>query len=192
MQLIVIAALPLVACAARSPAPEFVVDSGKSSKSAAFDSPRRSCVDAPPEPPAPAPFVIPANFVGIAGRVRDPRGWTVPGATVVVLTPRPSVEVTNDDGRYAIALPPGTYDVTFYAEDQQVDVKSVAVPRGGHATLDQVVPVEPRNPGASAKVAEYVNVSLPSRGFEDQVLGGELVGIEHVGDSHKPPWPDCR
>lgn len=73
----------------------------------------------------------------IAGTVTDTRsGERLPGVTVVATSPTSKqtyAELTGEDGDYAIAVPPGTYSVTFYYADATVERRNIAV-RKDHAT----------------------------------------------------------
>src|ERR1700687_5540936 len=67
----------------------------------------------------------------IVGKVTDPNGQVVPGATVTVKSVDTGREVTatsNGEGSYTVpALQPGSYDVTVHAGNFKPNTKRVQV-----------------------------------------------------------------
>src|SRR5689334_11363782 len=78
-----------------------------------------------------------ANSGNIEGRVVDPNGAAVAGATVTATNQQTGLEksaTTNDEGGFSIILlPPGTYTVKTSASGfSQSEVKDVTVTVGSH------------------------------------------------------------
>src|SRR5256714_5555161 len=82
-----------------------------------------------------------ANSGNIEGRVIDPNGAAVAGATVTATNQQTGLEksaTTNDEGGFSIILlPPGTYTVKTSASGfSQSEVKDVTVTVGSHTPVD--------------------------------------------------------
>jgi len=87
-----------------------------------------------------------ANSGNIEGRVVDPNGAIVAGATVSATNQQTGLEkstVTKDDGTFSIILlPPGVYSVVIGAPGfSKAEVKDVTVTVGSHAPVDVVLSV---------------------------------------------------
>lgn len=74
------------------------------------------------------------NSSTITGAVIDPQGARLPGAYVRVLSPddiaKTALAVTNAYGRYAVAVPPGTYDVMVWLAGFRTSMIRVQAPAG--------------------------------------------------------------
>src|SRR5436190_21997201 len=82
-----------------------------------------------------------ANSGNIEGRVNDPNGAAVAGATVTATNQQTGLEksaTTNNEGGFSlILLPPGTYTVKTSASGfSQSEVKDVTVTVGSHTPVD--------------------------------------------------------
>lgn len=84
---------------------------------------------------------------GLSGSVRDEAGKPVGGAMVVprsLQQPGPAIPelaiLTDDSGRYAWPLPPGSYDLVVTADGHQVAQRRGSVTEGALTTLDFVLP----------------------------------------------------
>lgn len=83
---------------------------------------------------------------GLSGSVRDDAGKPVGGAMVVprsLQRPGPAIPelaiLTDDSGRYAWPLPPGSYELTVTADGHQVAQRRGSVTEGSLTTLDFVL-----------------------------------------------------
>jgi outer membrane receptor for ferrienterochelin and colicins len=80
-----------------------------------------------------------APRAGLAGVVRDPQGGAIPGATVIVRRAgdpgAPRLLDTEWDGRFAVALAPGEYEIEVRAAGFGAVTRAIAVPAGTELTL---------------------------------------------------------
>ena len=74
----------------------------------------------------------------IAGHVNRPDGTPIPGVSVRV-EPVGQEALTDGEGRYEIAVPPGTYSVVFSLADRTVTETGVEVTAEGVRTVDRSV-----------------------------------------------------
>ncbi|HTM22595.1 MAG TPA: TonB-dependent receptor, partial [Kofleriaceae bacterium] len=151
-----------------------------------------------------------ATTGAIQGRVLDESGARLIGVTVVATSPAlqgSQSAVTDDAGRYRIAgLPPGSYLVTFYYADLQVERRGVTVPLGQVTEVDQKLaggaggetievhgqgsPIDPTSTNQGARVTQdqLRNLPIPGRTF-DSALGaapgsqGDSFGVGFSGST---------
>src|SRR5258708_5990358 len=94
----------------------------------------------------------------LKGKVTDPNGAVVPGATVTVKSVNTAAERTataDSDGQYTITnLQPGLYDVTFKGGSFAAVTQRVEVTTGARVTLDQQLGLQ--------AVSGTVNVVAPA------------------------------
>ena len=124
-------------------------------------------------------FVLPAADAVLRGRVRDPSGFAVRGASVTVVGDQASGRsaVTDDAGRFAISdLAPGSYTVEIS------QAKFPAVRRKGH-TGDSVELELPLGGGLAAVVRDAHNRE-PLVGVHVTAHGPGGAGAEAVTDEH--------
>ena len=108
----------------------------------------------------------------ITGTVRSESGEPVDGASVAVVgAPQPTSVVSNAQGVYRVALPPGTYDiVVMRIGHAQRRIDNVSVPAGQTTTLDILLPTH-------AEELDVVQVTV-DRG--DAARVSEAVQTVHV------------
>lgn len=99
-----------------------------------------------PVPVAVAGKGAPTFKQGLSGSVRDEAGKPVVGAMVVprsLQRPGPAIPelaiLTDDSGRYAWPLPPGSYELVVTADGHQVAQRRGSVTEGTLTTLDIVL-----------------------------------------------------
>jgi hypothetical protein len=87
----------------------------------------------------------------ISGRITDPNGALVVGATITIVrrsSHAPIVKRSNRKGQYAADLEPDTYDVTVTAPGFKTVMRSTGVVGGSHSYMDFVLyPGELGSPG---------------------------------------------
>ena len=93
------------------------------------------------------PGVVAVQDAAISGTVTDTTGLILPGVTAEARDAAgggpPRTAVTDGSGMFTIALPPGTYDVTFTLPGFQAAVRSaVQVGAGATANVDMELVVE--------------------------------------------------
>ena len=97
-----------------------------------------------------SPSPIQAKFKsGIAGRLTDPNGAVIAGATIRIITRSTKKRVsfmTDDKGEYIADLDPDVYDVEADAAGfKKTKRKSIAVVREARSYIDFVLEPGPRN-----------------------------------------------
>lgn len=78
----------------------------------------------------------------IAGRITDPNGAVVVGATITIVgrsSKTTVVKKSNVKGEYVVDLDPDTYDVTAAAPGFKTATRSSAVSRGSRSYMDFVL-----------------------------------------------------
>ncbi|MEN3337573.1 MAG: hypothetical protein V7647_1249 [Acidobacteriota bacterium] len=83
------------------------------------------------------------NFVAVAGTVRDAAGGTIAGATVILRSAQHEQQtVTGADGRFSVAVPPGTRVELTVRAPGFAEVTRVIAPSAGAAALELVMSPE--------------------------------------------------
>jgi outer membrane receptor protein involved in Fe transport len=137
---------------------------------------------APPPVPAPPPTAAPAvapapGFTGVYGIVTDAKtGEPLIEATVKVVKGGTQSALTDLDGRYELALPPGSYELRIFYELHQSKRIGVDVMRGEARTLDVALLPD------SAAVEEVVVEAKVDKDTETGVLVERKKAAE-VSDS---------
>jgi hypothetical protein len=136
-------------------------------------------------------FVVHGAGGRIEGKVTDPKGAAIPGATVTVInksTKQSLTAVTDGQGRYKVeGLPAGTYDVAISAkgfkDGQQADV---TVEDGSVKPVDsrlEVAPVEAQVKVTTGSQKGNLNpgyVSLRQLAKADQDFGGPYATVNNL------------
>ncbi|MCU1267617.1 MAG: hypothetical protein JWM21_3935 [Acidobacteria bacterium] len=126
-----------------------------------------------------------ATTGNIEGRVLDPKGAAIPGATIVAVNQDTGLEkttTTNDEGGFSlILLPPGNYTVRANANGfAQSEIKNVNVHVGGRTPLDLnltvggatgTVTVSSEAPAIETSVTS-VSTTINSRAIENLPVNG--------------------
>jgi len=137
------------------------------------------------------PFVVAHGAGGrIEGRVTDPKGAVVLGATVMVTDPlskQTFSAVTDDQGRYKVeGLKAGTYTVTISAKGfTNARREDVAVAEGAVATFDAALEITAVETAVSVGTAAKVNSDptyqqLRQIGKNAQDLGGPFATVTNL------------
>src|SRR5262245_54234372 len=125
----------------------------------------------------------------IEGRITDPKGAGVPGATVTVTstaTKQVSTALADEQGRYKVeALPPGTYAIKVsakgFAEGQKENIKVV---EGAAAAVDvqlEIAPVEAQVKIAATKGnTDPIYQQLRQLGKTDQDFAGTYASVNNL------------
>ncbi len=124
--------------------------------------------------------MAPAQSTGnLRGRVLDPSGAGVPGATVTMSGPNNSVQVTQTDSSGAFnspPLPPGMYTVRISANGFALAEKTLDLPAGRPTTLDTTLSVAAEK--QEVTVADTQKVELdPAQNAGALVLKGTDIDI---------------
>ncbi len=149
-----------------------------------------------------------APSIGVRGVVRDTKSGEKLAGVTVVATGRnqdSQAAITDDTGAYALAIPAGTYTLSFYYGDVTIERKNVTVARERLAVVDQkldqrasageVIQITASAPrintsgtaqGVTVDRMYYDNVPIPGRTFEGQL--GSAAGSSG-GGAYKPPPP---
>src|SRR5215813_1856821 len=125
----------------------------------------------------------------IEGRLTDPKGAGIPGATVTVTnstTKQESTAVTDNQGRYKVdALPPGTYTLKVSAKGfAEVQKENIKVAESTAAKVDvqlEIAPVEAQVKIASQKGnADPIYQQLRQLGKTDQDFAGAYASVNNL------------
>jgi hypothetical protein len=132
----------------------------------------------------------------VSGRVRDDSGRPVAGVTVVATGEdgTAGATTTDADGRYSLALQPGTYDLTATGEGVENATTTVTVESGNDATgelsLARAPDDEDGNEDEDPARSPYVRVRVASA--NGPVTVGETLRVDlrvrNVDDDHRYPW----
>jgi hypothetical protein len=137
-----------------------------------------------------AVFAQDLDDVTISGRIVDPNGQAIAGATITatrVETGQSRSVTTNDEGRYRIIeLPPGTYTVraeaSGFGPKERVDLVTVS---GQNVQLDLGLEVG----GVQAEVITVGEDDAPAVDTSRTVVGGTITGqeIEEIPNASRNP-----
>lgn len=148
----------LGACAHRSPAPDFVVAPARRLIiTPCRELEQRSSVG--PFAPPLATLTTPADLVGVTGLVSARDGKPIPGVTVVVTSPSLNItaaEISDDNGQYAVAVPAGSYTVTFYYAASKFERTGIVVPPHGQALTHQKIDLDAAESGETMTITTKV------------------------------------
>jgi hypothetical protein len=114
----------------------------------------------------------------IKGRVTDPNGAVVPGATVTVKSVATGAERTataDSDGVYIVTnVQPGLYDVTFKGGSFAATTQRVEITTGARVTLDQKLGLQGVTGTVNVVSQAGVEVNTTSGELSDVVSGTQL------------------
>lgn len=117
-------------------------------------------------------LLVPAAFAAqghIAGRITRANGSGI-GGVIVQVVELSKVELSDPDGNFRFAVPPGTYTLSFVAGDQAATENNVVVESGGTTSVDKQV-------DWNLSVAETITVYSASRRTERVVEAPAAVTV---------------
>jgi len=157
---------------------------------------------------------------GVKGVISDSRsGENLAGVTVIATSSQSKetqTAITGDDGSYAIGLPPGTYTMTFFYADTQIERRGVVVgsakvtpvfqkldaSRSGGEVIkitDRAPTIDPNATTTAVTIDKgYTrNIAVPGRTFESTTGAaggtrgdfGGFDGYQGSSGSYEPPPP---
>jgi len=157
---------------------------------------------------------------GVKGVISDSRsGEKLAGVTVIATSnqsKQTQTAITSDDGTYAIGLPPGTYTMTFFYADTQIERRGVVVgsakvtpvfqkidaSRSGGEVIkitDRAPTIDPTSTTTAVTIDKgYTrNIAVPGRTFETTTGAaggtrgdfGGFDGYQGSGGSYEPSPP---
>lgn len=136
---------------------------------------------------AAALFVLVLGAIGqtetgqISGKVTDPNGAAVPGATVTVKAVSTGAERTataDSDGLYTITnLQPGEYDVTVKGGNFAASTQRVAVTTGGRLSLESQLGIQAVSGVVDVVAGGGVEVNTQTQELSEVVTGRQITEL---------------